>query len=465
MVTIPTPIRVRVQYSSDGGITWTTLPPSGVISGAPVTPRNPDAPQPPAPSWAPRNVTAGQSTTHPGTIDLTWGDPGAGAPDHYAYGRGGADSAGSGSWLSPLLPPTTRSATLDKLFPATTYQVFVRSYHGTTQTDTTLTITTPQVTAPTPPVTPAPGDTTTGEPLAGRSGLGYNSIRFDGGRPSLTTLNTAGLDRGRPFDGALWFITRNKGWEPYTDATQYGDTRTMLAAGMTIVTSLPHAPENLGTSINTLGAKDAFHDEQRKLGEFWATNGMNTPHHVIRPGWEFNGDWYNWSVAYGGTAAYRDAHAHLIDNIRAGGADQVRFDLCANIDSSTGATWAHVWPGDGYYSIVGIDQYDMWPPSFTQAAWDAKQAKVLSMAGAATFASAHGAQWALDEGGNAHGNNGGGDNPAYWAYQHATLELHKSNLAHHTTYDEAGTGGLDHTLNDNPKSKTAYITYYGGGAA
>lgn len=449
-------ILVRFQWSTDKGATWHTETGDVLtIPGAVVPPVDPptgDA------DYAPQNLTV-DVTTKPGSALLTWDDGPSGAPEDYVYSRDGSDLGGAGPWQSAPQPATKHDAELDKLIPGATYRFTVEAGKGQGFWTASVLATIPLVIPPV--ITPPTGRT---EPLAGKSGLGFNSIRFDGGSPSQTSLARAGIARGRSYDGALWFLPRNNGWGEYTKLSNYGDTPKILAAGGIVVTSLPHAPENLGNTINAQGAKDAYQVQQVGFGAFLAANGMNTRGHALRPNWEFNGDWYVWSVANGGAAVFAAAFRNFVTNVRAGGADKVLIDLCANMPSVTGADWGSVWPGDEFVDIIGIDQYDMYPASFTQATWNAKQAQKLSMAGAAQFARSKGKTWALDEGGNAHSKDGGNDNPAYWRYQRATLELYRGNVAHHNTYDEGGTGGLDHTLTDNPNSFAVYKTLYGGQA-
>lgn len=441
----------RTQWSLDGK-TWNTTATTTLT--IPIT--GTKTPPPPSPNYAP--TVHVDTTTTPGTAVLTWEDGPSGPPSGYMYARTGTDNTGAGPWVSDLAPATKHTATLDKLVAGGTYTFTVTATtSGANLWPTEVIATIPNTT------TPPPSGGTRTEPLAKISRLGFNSIRFDGDPPNQARLTAAGAVRGRDYDGALFFLPRQK-WEDFTELGNYGETRALLAAGRIVVTSLPHAPESLGKQINAEGAKDAYRDKQRAIGAFWKSNGMNVPNHVIRPDWEFNGDWYNWSVANGGAAAFAAAFRNFVTNIRAGGADQVLIDLCANQPSSTGATWQTVWPGDEYVDIIGIDQYDLWPASFTQATWDTKQAEVLSMTGASRLAASKGKQWALDEGGNAHDEHGGGDNPLYWGYQRATIDVCRGNLAHHNTFDQAGTGGLDHTLDHNPKSKVAYIREYGSGA-
>lgn len=346
---------------------------------------------------------------------------------------------------------------------STTTTVLVRvqySFDGgkTWVTDTDGSIDVPAV--PPAPVDPPPVVTPPASrrvALVGKSGLGFNSIRFAGGAPSTADLKLAALARGRAYDGALNFLPRNS-WDAFR--TGWGDTKALLDAGLLVVTSLPHAPESEGSAMNGKGANDAYAAEQRSFGAWLKSSGLDVANHVLRPDWEFNGDWYAWSAKNPGLKL---ALQHLITNVRAGGAVNVRFDLCANQPSVTGKTWADAFPGAEFVDVIGIDQYDQYPPSFTQATWDSKQSQVLSMTGAAKFAASQGLQWSLDECGNTHGtgSNYGGDNPLYWDYLAATLRTYSANAAWWNTFDQAGTGGLNHTLANNPRSFAEYKRLFG----
>lgn len=308
------------------------------------------------------------------------------------------------------------------------------------------------ITLPEQPTTPVePGDRRI--PLVGRSKLPFNSLVF---RQTPADADAFASRRGVPVDGLLFFTGRQK-WDDFR--WHPGDQVQWLQEGRIIVTSMPHAPESEGDQMNQRGANDAYRQQQRDLGSYLAGAGFNMPTHVIRVDWECNGSWYKWSANRpGGADALKQAIRNYVVNLRAGGLTKVRFDLCFNKGpSQAGADFA-IFPGSEYIDIIGIDQYDMWAPSFTESDWEREMNKPPSMQAVADFATKNGIMWAMDEGGNTHGGKTmGGDNPFYWDMVLKTLTKNLSNCAWHVTYDDRGAPDtLRHDFERNPKSWDRY---------
>lgn len=310
-----------------------------------------------------------------------------------------------------------------------------------------------------PPVVKPPvvSDPPVGDPrsigLVGRSGLGFNSLVF---RTNPADADAFGAKRGTPVDGFLLFSPRQK-WADF----QYGYTgfKAWLDAGRLIVMSMPHAPESEGDAMNDKGANDAYKSEQRALGAYLTGIGMNSANFVIRVDWEANGDWYHWSASRpGGAPALKLALAHYITNLRAGGLTKTRFDLCWNKGPSQTHSDFEFFPGPEYVDVVGIDQYDMWGPSFTDADWAREQAKRPSLATVSAFAKTQGIMWSLDEMGNTHGGAAmGGDNPFYWVKIDEFIQANRARCAWQNTYDDRGSPNtLMHDFDSNPLSYTMY---------
>jgi hypothetical protein len=290
-------------------------------------------------------------------------------------------------------------------------------------------------------------------PLVGHSGLGFNSIVF---RQDPGGAEQFGKSRGVAVDGLLWFTTRQS-WGDYK--AFWAGKKAYLETGKLVVTTLPHAPESEGDSMNSKGANDAYRNQQRDFGKWLAANGLNVPNHVLRVDWECNGNWYRWSANRpGGPGALKLAIANFVKNVRAGGATEVKFDLCWNKGPSQSGADYSIFPGAEYIDVVAIDQYDMWGPSFNDAQWSAEIRKTPALANLAAFATEHGIMWAVDEGGNTHGGGAmGGDNPFYWQKMRDFIDANVNNCAWHTTYDHPGAPAtLRHDFGTNPKSWARY---------
>jgi hypothetical protein len=82
----------------------------------------------------------------------------------------------------------------------------------------------------------------------------------------------------------------------------------------------------------------------------------------IRMNWEFNGNWYPWSVGTNGNTAadFVAAWRHVVDLFRANGARNVSWVWCANAYSSgsgLSTTVAQSYPGDAYVDWTAMDGY------------------------------------------------------------------------------------------------------------
>lgn len=422
-----------------------------------------DPPEPPEPSRQPMRITGYEVV---GTDQLLVTFVVDGPVESIGYGRDGTDSFGTGPWVGALPDPAQRFVTLNHLRPGDTYEVTVSAYYEDTALDVdSITITMPPAPPPVPGPDPAddrrvPLVEADSSAVIG-SGLGYNSIAFPGGALTLQKLADFGKQRGRKLDGGLTFTGRDS-WDALRGADHMAGAKQILDQGGIVVLSVCHAPESEGDAMNQRGAAGAYAAQQRALGGYWAANGMNTNRFVLRIDWEFNGYWFKWAANKpGGPSALREAIRNAIDNYRAGGLTQARFDLCCNKGpSQAGADWEQVSPGPEWIDVIGVDQYDMWQPSYTPAGWLIEsQHRNPSVGAAEAFAARQGVQWALDEGGNANpkGPNYGGDNPVYWREMMQFVRDRADTIAWHTTYLHPGAPAtLHHDFASNPVSFEEY---------
>lgn len=293
-----------------------------------------------------------------------------------------------------------------------------------------------------------------GEVATGKfSHLPFNSLVF---RSYPRDAEEFGRRRGTPMDGLLTFSSRQS-WGDFRWVPD--GTADYVESGHIVVNSMPHAPESEGSAMNERGANDAYKDQQRALGKHLADSGLNRREYVVRVDWECNGNWYAWSAnRAGGADALREAIKNYVVNVRAGGATKVRFDLCFNKGPSQAGHDFDIFPGAEYIDVIGIDQYDMWAPSYNDADWEREMRKGPTVRTAAEFAKTHGIEWSWDEGGNTHGDqNQGGDNPVYWELRRKEIQRNIDNCAWDNTYDHPGApASLAHDFNQNPKSWPVY---------
>jgi len=413
------------------------------------------------PVTAPQPLRITRNTVDGNTATIEWAaDPNRTA-DSFEVMRDGTDINGTGPWSEII---DDYRYTFRNLKPATKYQLSVRViYTDAFKDGTAVTITTPPApTNPPNPTTPPTPPKTRRIPLTGKSGLGYNTLLFQGGTANLLRMATFAKRRGNvPVDGGLTFVPRDS-WASLKNDQYIDDARRIIDDGGIVVFSIPHAPESEGDQMNARGAANLYAFQQTTLGRAYTNAGLNTDRFVIRLDWEFNGSWYKWSANRGGGPANLKASIrNAVTNLRAGGLTNARFNLCANGDKTqSGANLADVFPGPEYIDVVGVDQYDQWPPTRTQAEWDTKIRRTEGIQTVIDFARRHGIMWSIDEAGNTHGTGPayGGDNPAFYRFLYATVRANAHDCAWVTTYDHTGAPAtLKHDFTSNPNSWAEYL--------
>lgn len=174
---------------------------------------------------------------------------------------------------------------------------------------------------------------------------------------------------------------------------------------------------------------------------------------ILRPAWEFNGDWYAWR-AKGKTKAFIEYWQRIVKTMRAApGAEGLKFCWCPTLgDQQFPAEEA--WPGDEFVDFVGVDVYDEtwnadtypWPALASADEIERRQKKVWDewimgsrwgLAFWSKFAREHGKPLAIPEWGlvGAVHQHGGKDNPHFIERMHAFIHDPKNNVAFHCYFD------------------------------
>lgn len=183
--------------------------------------------------------------------------------------------------------------------------------------------------------------------------------------------------------------------------------------------SLPMLPEGSSYSLSACAAGDYdvhWHDLASNLVHAGLADT------IVRPGWEFNGDWYHWS-ARGHTDAYVGCFRHVVDTMRGEAGQRFAFDWNPAVGRDAFPA-DRAYPGDGYVDYVGVDAYDVSWAHYAKGHHD-KSARAKAWHDAlrgdhgltfwSTFAARHGKPLAITEWGLTHLSNGHGgeDDPAY----------------------------------------------------
>ena len=409
--------------------------PGGVKHTIKVTPRVATPAPTPTPTAAPVATIVGD-----GTATLTWA--GVTGATGYLVGRNGVDATGYGAWATTD-PSTARSRVFKHLVNGRTYTFSVQAQpRGVRHTV--------RVTPHASTTTPTPPSTAGKVPLIGKSKLPFNSVVFGHG------ANPSSFEswRNRPVDGVLYFPARHQ----WADMGQLPSRR----AGDLMIYSIPPFPQNIGGS-NAKVATGQYDTEIRALAARMKAAGWNTNRTVIRLGWENNGSWYQWGQDRGGAEAFKASYRRFVTQSRAAGLTNVKWDWNLNKGPqayNAGVSWTTGYPGDDVVDVIGIDAYDMWNPSFTDAQWEANMMRRNpGLQEVADFARARKKQIALDEWGVVHDTHGGGDNPFYIAKMFGFVKANADIMAWENTYDDDGAPStFKHKLSNgqNPRAAAQY---------
>lgn len=169
---------------------------------------------------------------------------------------------------------------------------------------------------------------------------------------------------------------------------------------------------------------------------------------VIRLGWEFNGNWYQWGIGNSWNTATDliNAWRRAVPLIRAK-APNVRFEWCislgtgiANSANTAAGGLAAAYPGDDVVDLIGADVYDQWNSGWLNilngTGWSATTAGLSQLR---TFAQQHNKPEAYTEWACHNGANGHQDNPYFIAAMYAWFS--QGNVDHQC-YWNSNSGGV-----------------------
>ena len=259
--------------------------------------------------------------------------------------------------------------------------------------------------------------------------------------------------RDRPVDVVHAFAGR-RSWAEVVSAgwimDSYADFDGLL------VISQPFWPERSGGS---LGACAAGRYDGR-----WADYGRTLARHgrtdvLTRLAWEFNGDWFEWSATDVG--AWKACYRSVVDAVRST-APAARFEWTLNAHGSQtcGGDAYRCYPGDAHVDVVGIDPYDHYPSSQSEAEFERQCRDRHGLCAAIDFARAHGKRVGVGEWGVI--SSGIGDNPLYVREMFETFRRAGDVMLYDTWFNSAE---HESTLDrrDNPRSAATYRSLFGGG--
>ncbi len=335
--------------------------------------------------------------------------------------------------------------------------------HPVTTTTTTTTTTRP-ATAPAPttrapqvpsvpaaPVVPAGGGG--GSVPGGMSGVSAGS---------LTQLRAWEAFRGSPASVVMTFAARDS-WKNMTNPWIGSGPEKFSTFAGTWVISQPFFPTG-GGDMNSC-ANGAYSSQWAAYGRWLVAKGR--PATITRLAWEFNGNWFPWSVSKTSATTWVNCFRQVVSAIRSTD-PQARIDWALNAHS--GGAWS-VYPGDAYVDIIGIDSYDQWPASTSDAAFTSQCNQDTGLCSVIRFARQHGKQFSVPEWGlvgrsdTGAGRAGaaGGDNPVYIRNMYNTFKANKDVLAYESYFNDSAAGNVHSSLinpTENPSGAATYASLW-----
>ncbi|HLM96384.1 MAG TPA: glycosyl hydrolase [Acidimicrobiales bacterium] len=271
----------------------------------------------------------------------------------------------------------------------------------------------------------APGDGTSPGASPGSSGAagsGVGSARdvplgVYAGEGNLFGVAGFGLQTGTLPSFATDYLDKSGGWAVWEAASNikaWGRTRYHLVIGVPI---LP------GVGTLAQGATGAYDQYFKTLGENLVA--YHEADAILRLGWEFNGNWFRWSVGNSADAANFVAFwRQIVTTMRAVPGAKFQFCWNPNAPSPTTYTPDQAYPGDAYVDYIGTDVYDnFWGTPFTSAAsWVHQLTQQWGLDWLGAFAAEHNKPVAIPEWSDEYRTDGHGlgddpnfiDEMAYW---------------------------------------------------
>jgi hypothetical protein len=184
-----------------------------------------------------------------------------------------------------------------------------------------------------------------------------------------------------------------------------------------VVYSVPLLPSGGGTLAR--GAAGAYDDHFAAMARTLVAHGQARA--ILRLGWEFNGDWFQWAASRN-PDAFVAYWRRVVTAIRGVPGAQFTIDWTPNLGEA-GIAPDRVYPGDAYVDVIGMDVYDQdWSPGRgdPEARWRSYMDQPYGLRWHRDFAAAHNKAMSFPEWGLTIRSDGygGGDNAVFIERMH-----------------------------------------------
>ncbi len=210
---------------------------------------------------------------------------------------------------------------------------------------------------------PSNGPSATAQTTAPINGIAHDiALGEYAGKANAFGVAAFGLETGTVPSYATDYLDATGGWigmDTAANVTAWSPTHYHLVLGVPI---LP------GVGTLAQGATGAYDQYFTVLAENLVSDKEGNA--ILRLGWEFNGNWFPWSVANATDAAnFVSYWRQIVTTMRAVPGARFEFLWNPNAPSPTSYTPAQAYPGNAYVDYVGTDVYDnFWGKPFTPAA-------------------------------------------------------------------------------------------------
>jgi hypothetical protein len=244
------------------------------------------------------------------------------------------------------------------------------------------------------------------------------------------------LATGAHLTYATDYLERSQGWAGMDEAP---GASAWSGSGFRLVLGVPILP---GVGTLAQGATGAYDQYFATLAKNLVSGGESGA--ILRLGWEFNGNWFPWSVQTSADAANFVAFwKQIVTTMRAARGEHFTFVWNPNGASPTSYTPDQAYPGNAYVDYVGTDDYDnFWGTPFTPAAaWANQLSQQWGFNWLASFAASHAKPIAIPEWSDEYRSDGHGlgDDPSFMDHMGAWFVSHTVAFADIWSFDSSST--------------------------
>ncbi len=257
------------------------------------------------------------------------------------------------------------------------------------------------------------------------------------------------------------YLDRTDGWAAMDNGGGEGGWK---GSGLRLVLGVPILP---GVGTLSQGAAGSYNQYFATLAQNLVSQGEGNA--ILRLGWEFNGNWYPWSVANNTDAQnFASFWRQIVNTMRAVPGQQFQFIWNPNQGGPTSWDLTQAYPGSAYVDYIGSDVYDEYwgTPQTPQGSWNNIVTQSWGLNWLSSFAAAQGKPMGLPEWSVCFRSDGHGlgDDP-YFINQFANW-IATNNVAFTDIFSFNDTaGGQDNDITNGlfPNALAAFKADFGGG--